>query len=44
MDMSVGKTYGYIFLHLGTSESILISSFFSDRFFSLREFLSSFSI
>lgn len=26
--MSVGKSYGYIFLHLGTNESILISSFF----------------
>lgn len=26
--MSVGKSYGYIFLHLSTNESILISSFF----------------
>lgn len=30
-DMSVGKSYGYIFLHLGTNESILISSFFFFR-------------
>ena len=30
-DMSVGKSYGYIFLHLSTNESILISSFFFFR-------------